>query len=62
MNDNVSFKAISDAVNSSPVDKFTAGWIFNMVKNRHLNVTHKDYSACRTTASAPSITLLSSSV
>ena len=34
--DNVSFKAISDAINSSPVDKSTAGWIINMVKYRHL--------------------------
>ena len=40
--DNVSFKAISDATNSSPVDKSTAGWIANLVKNRHLTVTHKD--------------------
>ena len=40
--DNVSFKAISDAINSSPVDKSTAGWIINMVKYRHLTVTHKD--------------------
>ena len=39
--DNVSFKAISDAINSSPVDKSTAGWIINMVKYRHLTVTHK---------------------
>ena len=34
--DNVSFKAISDAINSSPVEKSTAGWIINMVKYRHL--------------------------
>ena len=40
--DNVSFKAISDAINSSPVDKSTAGWIVGMVNNRHLTVTHKD--------------------
>ena len=40
--DNVSFKAISDAINSSPIDKSTAGWIINMVKYRHLTVTHKD--------------------
>ena len=40
--DNVSFKAISDAINSSPVDKSTAGWIINMVKYLHLTVTHKD--------------------
>ena len=40
--DNVSFKAISDAINSSPVEKSTAGWIINMVKYRHLTVTHKD--------------------
>ena len=40
--DNVSFKAISDAINSSPVDKSTAGWIINMVKYRHLTVTQKD--------------------
>ena len=40
--DNVSFKAISDAINSSFVDKSTAGWMINMVKYRHLTVTHKD--------------------
>ena len=40
--DYVSFKAISEAINSSPVDKSTAGWIINMVKYRHLTVTHKD--------------------
>ena len=40
--DYVSFKAISNAINSSPVDKSTAGWIINVVKNRHLTVTHKD--------------------
>ena len=39
---NVSFKAISDAINSSPVDKSTTGWIINMFKYRHLTVTHKD--------------------
>ena len=39
---NVSFKAISDAINSSPVDKSTTGWIINMVKYRHLTVTQKD--------------------
>ena len=37
----VSFKAISDAINSSLVDKSTAHWIVNMVKNRHLTVTPK---------------------
>ena len=36
--DNVSFKAISDAMNSSPGCR----WIVNMVKNRHLTVTHQD--------------------
>ena len=40
--DTVSFKAISDAINSSPVHKSTAGWIINMVKYRYLTVTHKD--------------------
>ena len=39
--DNVSFKAISDAINSSPADKSTARWIINMVNYRHLTVTHK---------------------
>ena len=40
--DNVSFKTISDAINSSPVNKSTAGWIANMVKYRNLTVTHKN--------------------
>ena len=40
--DNVSFKAISESINSSPVDKSTAGWIINMVTNRFVTVSHKD--------------------
>ena len=40
--DNVSFKAISKAINQSPVDKSTSGWIINMVTNRHITIKHKD--------------------
>ena len=40
--DNVSFRAISESINASPVDKSTAGWIINMVTNRCINVKHKD--------------------
>ena len=40
--DNVSFKAISEAITASPVDKSTSGWIINMVTNRHITIKHKD--------------------
>ncbi len=40
--DNVSFKAISEAINASPVDKSTAKWIINMVTNRFVTISHKD--------------------
>ncbi len=40
--DNVSFKAISEAINSSPLDKSTAKWIINMVTNRFITLSHKD--------------------
>ena len=40
--DNVSFKAISEAINQSPLDSATAGWIKNMVTNRHVTITHKN--------------------
>ena len=36
--DNVSFKAIDQ----SPLDSATAGWIKNMVTNRHVTITHKN--------------------
>ena len=39
--DNVSHKAIAEAVYATPVDKSTAGWIINMVTNRQLTITHK---------------------
>ncbi|MCP4489190.1 MAG: hypothetical protein GY820_18040 [Gammaproteobacteria bacterium] len=39
--DNVSFNAISKAINSSPVDKSTARWIINMVTNRFITLNHK---------------------
>ena len=39
--DNVSFKAISEAIDQSPLDSATAGWIKNMVTNRHVTITHK---------------------
>ena len=40
--DNVSFKAISQTIYKSPVDKSTAGWIVNMVSNRYISITHKN--------------------
>ena len=40
--DNVSFKAISEAIDQSPLDSSTAGWIKNMVTNRHVTITHKN--------------------
>ena len=40
--DNVSFKAISKAINESPVDESTAKWIINMVTNRFVTISHKD--------------------
>ena len=40
--DNVSFKAISEAIDQSPLDSATAGWIKNMVTNRHVTITHKN--------------------
>ena len=42
--DNVSFKAISEAINASPVDKSTAKWIINMVTNRYVTISLKDSS------------------
>jgi len=42
--DNVSFNAISQSIHNSPVDKSTAGWIVNMVSNRHITVTHKTHT------------------
>ena len=40
--DNVSHKAVSDAINSSPVDESTAKWIIKMVSNRFVTISHKD--------------------
>ena len=40
--DNVSFDAISEAINNSPVDPTTSGWITNMVTNRYVTITHKN--------------------
>ena len=40
--DNVSFKAISEAIDQYPLDSATAGWIKNMVTNRHVTVRHKN--------------------
>ena len=40
--DNVSFKAISEAIDQSPLDSATAGWIKNMVTNRHVTISHKN--------------------
>ena len=40
--DNVSFKAISEAIDQSPLDSSTAGWIKNMVTNQHVTITHKN--------------------
>jgi ribonuclease HI len=42
--DNVSFGAISQSLHNSPVDKSTAGWIVNMVSNRHITVSHKTHT------------------
>ena len=39
--DNISFNAITDAINKSPVDFTTAGWITNMVTNRFVTINHK---------------------
>ena len=38
--DNVSFKAISEAIDQSPLDSATAGWIKNMVTNRQSTCYH----------------------
>ena len=40
--DNVSFKAISEAIDQSPLDSATAGWIKNIVTNRHVTIPHKN--------------------
>ena len=42
--DNVSFKAISEAVRATKVDLATAQWIINMVTNRFITLSHKDKS------------------
>ena len=42
--DNVSFKAISEAVKATKVDLATAQWIINMVTNRFITINHKDKS------------------
>ena len=42
--DNVSFKAISDAIDKSPLDTSSAGWIKSMVTNRHVTISHKNSS------------------
>ena len=39
--DNVSFKAISEAIRNTEVDASTAQWIINMVTNRFISITHK---------------------
>ena len=39
--DNVSFKAISEAVHNTKADKATAQWIINMVTNRFITINHK---------------------
>ena len=40
--DNASFKAISEAIDQSPLDSASAGWIKNMVTNRHVSITQKN--------------------
>ena len=40
--DNVSFKAISEAIRNSPVDNTTSGWIISMITNRYITINHKD--------------------
>ena len=42
--DNVSFKAISNALHDSPLDQSTIGWIMSMVTNRFITITHKNIS------------------
>ena len=39
--DNVSFKAISEAIRNTKADPSTAQWIINMVTNRYISITHK---------------------
>ena len=40
--DNVSFKAISEAIRATEMDQSTANWIINMVTNRYITVHHKN--------------------
>ena len=40
--DNVSFKAISEAIKATKVDSATAQWIINMVTNRFITINHKE--------------------
>ena len=42
--DNVSFKAISEALATTKVDESTAKWIINMVTNRYITINHKTSS------------------
>ncbi|KAL5251709.1 hypothetical protein ACHWQZ_G014754 [Mnemiopsis leidyi] len=39
--DNVSFKAIATALNTTKLDPATAHWITNMVATRHITISHK---------------------
>ncbi|KAL5262422.1 hypothetical protein ACHWQZ_G007967 [Mnemiopsis leidyi] len=40
--DNVSFKAIANALSTTKLDPATAHWITNMVATRHITINHKD--------------------
>ena len=42
--DNVSFDAISEAINNSPVDSTTSGWITCMVTNRYVTNYRPEYN------------------
>ena len=43
--DNISFKAIHEAIHRSPVDNSTANWIYGMITNRYINFEHKTASS-----------------
>ena len=58
--DNVSYKAISEAIDQSPLDSATAGWIKDMVTNRHVTITHKNATRLiKTKRGCPQVGVLS---
>ena len=40
--DNVSFKAVAEAIHKTRLDPATAQWIINMVSNRYITINHKE--------------------